>query len=93
MFTIVREARGTRVSTRVATRAAMMALLFTLAACSGGDGGTTTPTPAAVASLTGFLTKDVAALAALRKELGLDIYNMREKLAAKGLVYEDYAGE
>jgi 4-hydroxy-4-methyl-2-oxoglutarate aldolase len=26
-------------------------------------------------------------------ELGLDIYNMREKLAAKGLVYEDYAGE
>jgi 4-hydroxy-4-methyl-2-oxoglutarate aldolase len=23
-------------------------------------------------------------------ELGLDIYNMREKLAAKGLVYEDY---
>ena len=27
------------------------------------------------------------------KELGLDIYNMREKLAAKGLVYEDYAGE
>ena len=29
------------------------------------------PTPAAVASLPGFLTKDVAALAALRKELGL----------------------
>lgn len=29
------------------------------------------PTPAAVASLTGFLTKDTAALAALRKELGL----------------------
>jgi 4-hydroxy-4-methyl-2-oxoglutarate aldolase len=27
------------------------------------------------------------------KELGLDIYNMREKLAAKGLVYEDYQGE
>lgn len=27
------------------------------------------------------------------KELGLDIYNMREKLAAKGLVYEDYTGE
>jgi 4-hydroxy-4-methyl-2-oxoglutarate aldolase len=26
-------------------------------------------------------------------ELGLDIYNMRDKLAAKGLVYEDYAGE
>ena len=26
-------------------------------------------------------------------ELGLDIYNMREKLAAKGLIYEDYAGE
>jgi 4-hydroxy-4-methyl-2-oxoglutarate aldolase len=26
-------------------------------------------------------------------ELGLDIYNMREKLAAKGLVYEDYTGE
>ena len=25
-------------------------------------------------------------------ELGLDIYNMREKLAAKGLVYEDYQG-
>jgi 4-hydroxy-4-methyl-2-oxoglutarate aldolase len=23
-------------------------------------------------------------------ELGLDIYNMREALAAKGLVYEDY---
>jgi 4-hydroxy-4-methyl-2-oxoglutarate aldolase len=23
-------------------------------------------------------------------ELGLDMYNMREKLAAKGLVYEDY---
>ena len=26
-------------------------------------------------------------------ELGLDIYNMRDKLSAKGLVYEDYAGE
>lgn len=26
-------------------------------------------------------------------ELGLDIYNMRDKLAAKGLIYEDYAGE
>ncbi|MFA9277185.1 MAG: 4-carboxy-4-hydroxy-2-oxoadipate aldolase/oxaloacetate decarboxylase [Rhodoluna sp.] len=26
-------------------------------------------------------------------ELGLNIYNMRDKLAAKGLVYEDYAGE
>jgi len=26
-------------------------------------------------------------------ELGLDIYNMREKLAAKGLVYEDFSGE
>lgn len=25
-------------------------------------------------------------------ELGLDIYNMRDKLAAKGLVYEDYQG-
>jgi len=25
-------------------------------------------------------------------ELGLDIYSMREKLAAKGLVYEDYQG-
>ncbi|WP_281640406.1 4-carboxy-4-hydroxy-2-oxoadipate aldolase/oxaloacetate decarboxylase [Aurantimicrobium minutum] len=25
-------------------------------------------------------------------ELGLDIYNMREKLAAKGLVYEDFQG-
>lgn len=25
-------------------------------------------------------------------ELGLDIYSMREKLAAKGLVYEDYRG-
>jgi 4-hydroxy-4-methyl-2-oxoglutarate aldolase len=23
-------------------------------------------------------------------ELGLDIYDMRDKLAAKGLVYEDY---
>jgi len=27
------------------------------------------------------------------KEVGLEIYNMREKLAAKGLVYEDYQGE
>lgn len=26
-------------------------------------------------------------------ELGLDIYGMREKLAAKGLVYEDFTGE
>lgn len=26
-------------------------------------------------------------------ELGLDIYNMREALAAKGLVYEEYQGE
>ena len=26
-------------------------------------------------------------------EFGLDIYNMREKLAAKGLVYEDFTGE
>ncbi|MDH6277270.1 4-hydroxy-4-methyl-2-oxoglutarate aldolase [Aurantimicrobium minutum] len=26
-------------------------------------------------------------------ELGLDIYNMRDKLSVKGLVYEDYAGE
>ncbi len=25
-------------------------------------------------------------------ELGLDIYNMRDKLAAKGLIYEDYQG-
>lgn len=28
-----------------------------------------------------------------KKELGLDIYDMRAKLEAKGLVYEDFAGE
>lgn len=57
MFTTVRDARGTRVSTCVAT----ISLLFTLTACSGGDGGTTTPTPVAAsvavsATETGALT-------------------------------------
>jgi trimeric autotransporter adhesin len=65
MLTTVREARGTRVSTRVATRAAMMALVFTLAACSGGDGTTTTPAPAAVAASVAVSSAETGALTAI----------------------------
>lgn len=60
MFTTVRDARGTRVS----TRAALMALLFTLAACSGGDGDTTKPTPAAVAASVAVSAAETGALTA-----------------------------
>lgn len=61
MFTTVRNAGGTRLS----TRAAMMAMLFTLAACSGGDGGTTTPTPAPVAASVAVSAAETGALTAI----------------------------
>ncbi|QJR35263.1 CHRD domain-containing protein [Gemmatimonas groenlandica] len=65
MFTTLRDARGTRAAIRVATCAAQMSLLFTLAACSGGDGGTTTPTPTAVAASVAVSAAETGALTAL----------------------------
>lgn len=56
MFTTVRDARG--------TRAAQLLLLFTLAACSGGDGGTT-PTPVVVAASVAVSASETGALTAI----------------------------
>ncbi len=60
MSTTVRDVRGMR----VATRASTMMLLFTLAACSDGAGGTT-PKPTAVAASVAVSATETGALTAI----------------------------